>query len=165
MRISFSKWPRVAATPAAMASASLRISTEAFNPPRPSTPHKAAEHAAQSGCEREAFDLLQVWRFLHDPVANHAREAHPHAVNLPLARDLEDLFPDQFGDLVAGHRPERVGIVGLFGKDPDRADERIVLHHSYRDLPGRQDADCLPHVNSPLPKRQGQEACPTGLSY
>ena len=37
-----------------------------------------------------------------------------------------------------------------FGKDPDLSAERIVLHHPYRDLPGRQDADCLPHISSPL---------------
>src|ERR1035438_10442044 len=52
MRISFSRWPRVAATPAAMASASLRISTEAFNPPRPSTPHKAAANEKPLICCR-----------------------------------------------------------------------------------------------------------------
>ena len=123
-----------------MASASLRISTDAFS----ATP---AEHAAERRSERESLDLLQIRRFLHDAVADHAGKPTPTLSICRSRRGGEDLLSDQFGDLVAGHGAQRVGIVDSFRIDPDWAGQRIVLHHADRDVPGRQDADCLSHLH------------------
>src|ERR1700733_11613513 len=50
MRMSFSRWPRVAATPAATASASLRTSTGTCRPPLASTAVKATANAKPFTC-------------------------------------------------------------------------------------------------------------------
>ena len=64
-RVSFSSWPWVAATPAAMASASLAMWTGAAMP-------RGGQGAGEIVGQAHAFDLGQIGRVLDDAVADDA---------------------------------------------------------------------------------------------
>ena len=153
-RVSLLSWPCVAATPAAMASASLAMWTGALM-------LRAARARVSSSAEAHAFELGQVGRVLDDVVADDAGDGDADGVDGSGSTLSERgyLRGDQLDQLAAGKRGEGLVLGGVFGKADGAACEALILKPAGYDVFGDNNADGGGHCDSP-----GLQLSTTGLA-